>query len=80
MGTTTVDFGDVEAKLRTYLKATGAQMAPYVRRAISEHIDAELANNPGVKDRFEGAMAKVVSEAGGNVAILIPRRRKRGAG
>lgn len=77
MGTTTVDFAEVEVKLRAYLEATGGQLSKCVRRAVEEHIDAELARNPGVKERYDRATAKVVSEAGGNVSALITKRRKR---
>jgi hypothetical protein len=57
MGNTTVDFREVEMKLRAYLKATGAQISKCVRRAVEEHIDSELANNPGVKERYEKQLA-----------------------
>lgn len=77
MGTTTIDFGETEVKLRAYLKATELTMSRCVRRAVSEHIDAELAKNPGIKDRFDSAMATVVAEAGGNVASLIAKRKPR---
>jgi hypothetical protein len=79
MPTTSVDFGDVEVKLRAYMRATGVTMTNCVRRAVGEHIDAELGKNPGTKERFEEAMAKVVAEAGGNVSLLIAKRRKRGS-
>ena len=77
MGTTTVDFGDVETKLRAYLKATGIPMSKCIRRAVLEHIDAELAMNPGVKARFDDAIATVAAHASGNVAPFIARRRPR---
>lgn len=77
MGTTTIDWGEVEIKLRTYLRATGLQMSSYVRRAVSEHIEDELLKNPGIRARYDEAMTSVTVNAGGNVATLIVKRRPR---
>lgn len=73
--TTSVDFREVDLKLRAYLAATCADLGKLVRRAVTEHIDAELDANPGVRARFDKAMAGFVSDAGGNVATIVPKRR-----
>ena len=73
--TTSVDFLEVDTKLRAYCKATCADMGKLVRRAVSEHIDAELAGNPGTRVRFEKEMAVLRSEAGWNIASIVSNRR-----
>lgn len=52
-------------------------MSKCVRRAVSDHIDAELERNPGVRERYEEAMSVLVNKAGGNVSSLVAKRRRK---
>jgi hypothetical protein len=78
MTTTTLDFKDaLWLKLHAYLDATDAKMGSFVRRAVSDRIDAELAANPGVKQRYEAEQAQLLAKAGNNIALIGQKRKPR---
>jgi hypothetical protein len=76
MGTvTSLDFREVNLKLRAYLEATDGDIGKFVRRVVSEQIDVELEQNPGINARFEQRRAALVEK--GNVADISPKQRRR---